>query len=61
MQLIEKSVKLQSFPQTNNQDLRQYRITVPPEIVRRMGWRTGDRLVVQCDEPDGGMLVATHK
>lgn len=60
MQLIEKTVKLQSFKQARGDGLRQYRITVPAEIVRRMGWETGAQLDVQCTEPDDGMTVMTH-
>lgn len=62
MQLLEKTVKLQSFEQPRAPGTQQYRITVPAEMVRRMGWKRGDEVIVQCDRPSEGVrLFGTEK
>ena len=60
MQLLEKTVKLQSFEQPRAPGTQQYRLTVPAEMVRRMGWQRGDAIDVQCQEPREGVILYTH-
>jgi AbrB family looped-hinge helix DNA binding protein len=38
-----------------------YEITIPKELVELLGWRTGDKLLIELVEKDGRKAILVYK